>query len=446
MAKVLISPLGVGKKVEDRRYPEAVYRLDLGGGKGKEYRTPFVAAALATHLNVDRVFLIGTAKSMWEEVYRYFANESGQDEDMDYWYGLGDRSSSSNSKKSLIQTEHLEMTNSVIDSYLKHVSPNALGGSRCYITSYGIDEGELWNNFDIFMSIGNNLDRGDEVYLDITHSFRSIPLFMYLMMDFIQTLNYEKEIKLAGIYYGMLEANGEFGYAPVVDLSPLFNISLWARGVYNFINYGNGYLMADLIEDDRIRTKIKNISELVNINYLTDLKREIDSLEYYINNSETSSFRVFKYLMPYLGSFIKRFKGINSNSEFQFELARWYFENKRYSSGYICLAECIVTRIAEIYKGAGCTIGTSKDDRDKIKRLINNKFQYSKKESYRELNEKFKEISEIRNDIAHAGYLRSGSFEKDIGESRSYLNSINKLVFNNGEMKQIPKEYPYTNF
>ena len=73
---------------------------------------------------------------------------------------------------------------------------------------------------------------------------------------------------------------------------------------------------------------------------------------------------------PYLKDFTNRFKGINTNSRFQFELARWYFENKRYANGYICLAESIITRILEIYRDANTKITWSKSERERIKRLI----------------------------------------------------------------------------
>lgn len=462
VAKVLIATLGLGRKEGDRKnedvvreYEKTVYTINADSQEKNNYETPFIAAALATHLKVDRVFLVGTAKSMWEEVYRYFQSKAELEQDDDYWCDIGEKASKSSSTTPLIQTKDLEKTNRAIDAYLRYICPEAAGGSQCIVIDYGLNEQELWKNFDIIMQIGDSLNHGDEVYLDITHSFRSIPLFMYLMMDFIQTLNYEKEITLAGIYYGMLEAKKEFdNTTPVVDLSPLFKISLWVRGVYDFVNYGNGYLIADLINDENVSPRIKNTSELLNINYLTDLKREIDSLGHYLNKSEASSSHVFKYLMPHLESFIKRFKGINSNSEFQFELAKWYFENKRYSTGYICLAESIITRIEEAYKDAGYRISISSRQREKIKALVNGKFKKSNRQSYRLLSEKYASISQIRNVIAHAGYiedknsskkgrLRVGCFEEDIKECQAYLNSIYKLVFTNNEIKEIPRLYPY---
>jgi len=224
MARVLISPLGLGKAPADRGYSKTKYKFEFRDGSKTEYETSFFASALAEELDIDKIFFVGTAKSMWEQVYYYFMDKSYQELDEDYWMEVGKMAYDSCYEKPLLKTGDLNKANEAIDIYLKYVYPKASGGSRCFIIDYGVNQKELWNNFDIFMSIGDNLNHGDEVYLDITHSFRSIPIFMYLMMNFIQTLNYEKEIKLAGIYYGMLDARREFGYTPVVDLSPLFEI------------------------------------------------------------------------------------------------------------------------------------------------------------------------------------------------------------------------------
>src|SRR5690606_550242 len=116
------------------------------------------------------------------------------------------------------------------------------------------------------------------------------------MIDFMLILN-QKKIKLKGLYYGMLEATRDLGYAPVVDLGPLYEISSWIRGAHDFINYGNGYLISDLIKEkeglpdnlEAISSKIKNITELVNINYLTDLQNQIKGLNSLINGKYAST-------------------------------------------------------------------------------------------------------------------------------------------------------------
>jgi len=60
-------------------------------GSGKTYKTSFIAAALSDYLQVDKLYLIGTSKSMWEEVYRYFSVAGNQAIDENYWYELGNK-------------------------------------------------------------------------------------------------------------------------------------------------------------------------------------------------------------------------------------------------------------------------------------------------------------------------------------------------------------------
>lgn len=446
MGKVLISGLGVGpveKDKPERKYSRACYQfLD----HQEVYETPFVAAALSKYLKVDRIIFIGTGKSMWEEVYRYFSSESGSHVDDNYWIQLAEMVDGFQVNETSIKEDFLCGVNEAIDAYLKYLHPGAAGGSQCYFIDYGLNNEELWNNFDTFMKIAGTLEYGDEIYLDITHSFRSIPLFMYLMLDFIRTLN-NKKIKLSGIYYGMLEAKKDFGgIAPVVDLGPLFKISEWVKGVYDFVNYGNGYLIAELVDDQQIAEKIQNVSELININYLKDLKREVDSLDYHLKE-KLPNMPVLNYIFPHFEDFTSRFRGISSNGEFQFQLARWYFENNRYSSGYVCLAESILTRILEIYRDAGAKINLTISERDIAKKLINGQFKFEVPgTSLRQLYDVFYDITGIRNRIAHAGFTGKSSFQEDIKKVPSHVKAVEKLAFSNKELYRLPERYPIKNW
>ncbi|NLZ53010.1 MAG: TIGR02221 family CRISPR-associated protein, partial [Thermoanaerobacteraceae bacterium] len=231
MAKILISPLGTGQLKDDntskREYREAVYRFQ---DSGKTYKTSFIASALSDYLQVDKLYLIGTSKSMWEEVYRYFSTACKHNDNDDYWYELAERVSNFKRGDKKLTDEDLSKVNDAIDKYLRYIKADATGGSHCFVIDYGLDEKEIWNNFDVIMRIGETLTEDDEIYLDITHAFRSIPLFLYIMLDLIRILKLRSDFKLAGLYYGMLDVIGELKHAPIIDLSPLYNMTLWTRG------------------------------------------------------------------------------------------------------------------------------------------------------------------------------------------------------------------------
>lgn len=449
MAKVLISSLGTGrlkdKNSPSREYEPAKYKFE---DMEKIYETPFVAAALSEHLQVDKLFLVGTTKSMWEEVYSYFAHAANLPFDYDYWVELWTKADSykvANPEQKMSETELAEV-NKTIDGYLQHINSSASGGSHCFIIDYGLNEKELWNNFDVFMRIGELLEPGDEIYLDITHAFRSIPLFNYLMLDLVGILKFNNQIQLGGLFYGMLEVKlgtGYSQYSPIVDLSPLYKITLWSRGAYNFINFGNGYLLAELIKNEKVREKIKNISDIVNINYIDDFKKEVDSLNSYLSENESEEY-VIKYMAPYLQSFTNRFKGISTSGELQLALSQWYFENKRYTQGYICLAESIITKILEEYRERDRNISWAEYNRKKIKRLIYDKLKYHHQEEYKKLSQLYMEISQIRNTLAHAGFIKNRKFQEDIKIAENYFNKVKKLVFSNQALKNLPDLYPFS--
>ncbi|MGM0369559.1 MAG: TIGR02221 family CRISPR-associated protein [Bacillota bacterium] len=424
MAKVLISPLGVGptdEEVSERQYRTARYKFD---GSKKEYETPFVAAALSEHLKMDKIIMVGTSKSMWEKVYEYYSSHSGQTLDEDYWLEIAEKVGDSNHSNQELDNDDLTKINQAIDNYLQEINQEAVGGSCCKLINYGLNEEELWDNFDVFMTISEHLEDGDQIYLDITHSFRSIPLFMYLMFDFIDNLQ-QKDIELAGIYYGMLDVLKEMDYAPVVDLGPLFKISKWIRGVYDFTNYGNGYLISDLIADEKIGDKVRNISNLVNINYLTNLRTQINSLHKMISDYQNSQLRVLPYIMPQLKDFMGRFQGIEKDSMFQLEMAKWFFENKIYSNGYVCLVEAILTFGCELYD----LDMTDYRNRKMMKGLLMDYNLAQKFDLGKKLADKFKTTNDIRRTLAHGGLTdASRSFKMDIDQSDKYYYDIKKLL------------------
>lgn len=444
MARILISAIGTGpvngRNEFSRDYRTTVYKFP---GSLKEYKTSFVASALCEYLKVDRLYLVGTPKSMWEEVYSYYSDAAGLEKNIEYWNELGDKAESFdlNNDTGRITEENLEILNATIDKYLKSINSSASGGSKCFIIDYGLNETELWNNFNTFIRISDKLQEDDEVYLDITHAFRSIALFNYITLDLIGILKFKKAFKLSGLFYGMLDVYRELGYAPIIDLSPYYNITSWARGAYNFINFGNGYLLSELIADPDLSNSIKNISEIVNINYIDDFKKNIDYLNSLVENNLNCE-PVINYMKHYLSAFTRRFKGINSSGKLQLALSEWYFENKRYAQGYICLVESIISKFLESYREKDSTIKWNEENRNKVKYLIVNHLQYEEK--YCKIYEEYETIRKIRNTVAHAGYTRNKNFVKDIEEALSHLNNVKKYVFNSPDtVKEITEKFPF---
>ena len=75
MAKILISLLGTGKYAkgdsEKNEYEKTSYLLE-----GKLYKDlTFTSVAIIEHFNINKVYFIGTNKSMWDNMAEYFNSD-----------------------------------------------------------------------------------------------------------------------------------------------------------------------------------------------------------------------------------------------------------------------------------------------------------------------------------------------------------------------------------
>lgn len=96
----------------------------------------------------------------------------------------------------------------------------------------GNNEEEMW---DIFDTIYNLLQDGDELYFDITHGFRYLPMYVVVLGNYAKFL---KNVTIKGITYGNYEASHD-GNAPIMDLLPLSTLQNWTYAAADFLRHGD---------------------------------------------------------------------------------------------------------------------------------------------------------------------------------------------------------------
>ncbi|RMH75615.1 MAG: TIGR02221 family CRISPR-associated protein [Cyanobacteria bacterium J007] len=381
MAKILISSIGTGsldRNATERKYRTAQYKIDE-----KLYESSFIASVLDRHLDVDRIVLIGTVKSMWEGVYEQFCDRRQIEKDFNYYTQLIEVIENAN---------HLSQLDSIDLSPIEKLLGNH---SRCITIHYGLNETELNTNFNRIFELIDLVEKGDEIYIDITHSFRSLSLFLFLVLTFLNDIASDRAIEIKGVYYGMFEAIQELGHAPIVNLQSLFNITRWIKGGYSFQSFGNGYLIASLLEENGETSLAQSISQLsntINLNYIPKLRQHATDLKRELSNTSTTS--PLQYLQPELKRFADRFSrhGI-PDSELQLDLAQWYFQNKRYATGYIALVEAIITYACEFQHVEDLT---NYAERKKAKDFLKDRCDTALSKLF------FEKANPIRKAIAHA--------------------------------------------
>ena len=400
MANILISSLGIGHK-KDGGYQKAIYQLSKD-----KIETTFISKALSQMLKIDKLFLIGTKGSIWDSCYSEFG---GNDENIEL------KLYEKIEKKELSEND-LKIVNETIDKAL------GVKGSKCFIIEYGLNEEELWKNFSQYIDILEHIKDGDIVYIDISHAFRSLALMSFLMIQFGHIIK-NKKFKIGGIFYGMLEvARENDGITPIVDLKIFYDLMEWIKAVNAFKNYGHADLLVQMFEKEKnIKSQTKDTFNLFDINLSM---ANMSALEKFIQNAkrvlpvlQSSTNHIVRLISPDIIAFIKRMDQ-NTTSKFQYELAKWFFENKNYALSYIVLLEALISFECE----KNVFDIQDKKDREKAKEIL-----YSGENKSCKICKIYKKISKIRNDIAHQRKSTSNII-KDVQKLEKYINDISLYI------------------
>ena len=405
MAKILISSLGKG--IKGGSYNVAKYVMN---GDEKIYESSSVAKVLVDALNIDKLFLLGTSGSAWDMI----ADSFGGDDELSL--PLMDKV-----EHSSVSQDDLASLNKVIDSHL-HTT-----GSKSWIIDYGINEDELWNNFSILLDMSRMINDGDEVYLDITHAFRSLPMMSFVMTEFASQVS-DIDFKLSGIYYGMFEYSNDpkntKGTTPIVDISIIYELHRWIRAIDAMKNYGNLDPLVKLLdsgskEEKEVEKVFVQLNNNIKIANLASIQQFVSTASSKINALKRSDNKIIKLLSNDIEEFVERLNK-EKMSDFQFELAKWFYDNKQYAMSYMALAEAVVTKTCE-YKGYD---PLTEEGRKKAKSHIDTPY-----DSFFSATKKVKgkvvanegSISDIRNNIAHQLTNRKDFVKQDIARLGKYL-------------------------
>lgn len=111
----------------------------------------------------------------------------------------------------------------------------------------GKNEEEMWK---IFNAVYDALKPNDELYFDLTHSYRYLPMLVLVLSNYAKFL---KDVKVKHISYGNYEArNTETNEAPLMDILPLTMLQDWTFAAADLIQNGNIKKLKELKEDNAL--------------------------------------------------------------------------------------------------------------------------------------------------------------------------------------------------
>lgn len=424
MSRVLITGIGGGKNKETGTYRVANYKIE---DKVYEKRS-FITSALEEHYQIDKIIFIGTTGSMWDNLYEFYCNRYSKEYDENY---------------------HLELMG-VIDNATMDTDIYSLNIAKfnetfkdkilAIVTKYGMNELEIFENFNLIIQLQNELEDRDEVYLDITHSFRSNAFWMFLVMNYLTDVE-DKKITVKAITYGMLEAQKE-GVAPVVDLNAFYKILQWIKGANNFKNFGNSYMLLKDIKDENLKDKMLNLSNAMNMNYIASLRDNVNSLKKSEEQLSTLTGPAALLIPKVVRDFLRTFDINDKDHIFQAKLAKWHFEQKRYAMTAININEAIINFVMDVFKFE--KLDKPIIEKNYAKDWLNSVFYNYKKNKNKKGHEDnvlygyadiYNKTKKMRNDIAHSAGVNNLA-TRDIEKLDKYCKKILALLKNEEEVKK----------
>lgn len=226
--------------------------------------------------------------------------------------------------------------------------------------SDGKDEKEMW---DIFQTVFNLLQEDDELYFDLTHSFRYLPMLILVLGNYAKFL---KNVQIAHISYGNYEARNENG-SPIVNLLPLTALQDWTFAAANFIHNGQSeelvqltknaikpILKATLGKDEgannlrELFTKLETIISNMQTCRGLSITQEADVFKLK-QSIESSSADIIPPLVPVIKEIEKSFSNFSAdaNTINGLHAAQWCYKNRMYQQAITILQETIVTMVCE---------------------------------------------------------------------------------------------------
>lgn len=312
----------------------------------------------------------------------------------------------------------------------------------------GFSEAEIWK---IFESIVDCIEPEDEVILDITHAFRSLPTLGTVLIPYCRTL---KSANFVGIYYGAFEKLGmayevkhiplEQRKAPIINLISFLELMDWSSAADHIIRFGSLSAFAELaqhtsIEDGDVMAKGAGKA-------LAKALKDIEGAFYTVRGAELVRGDMFRRLNKYaetlqtyvlkkpyatlLAIIKKQFNGFKETDLENGLLAvKWCIDNRLTQQGITLLREWACIFVLDFFGKDHSKQHLKEATSSMLSGFVGASFKPDSKEEYPKLREEeialvselefeplvlamqkiYKDIKDPRNDINHAGFNRDAS-------------------------------------
>ena len=317
----------------------------------------------------------------------------------------------------------------------------------------------IWATFE---RVYDCIQPGDEVYLDITHSWRYLPMLGMTLLNYAKVL---KQITVKAIFYGAFEQLG-MAYevkqmpederpVPILDMVSFSELQDWTIAADDFVQDGNPGRLAQLTRGNIMPILSESQGQDDTARNLRDITHGLDQLVRKITTNRGRQIWEYNFGALYDAldafskerSYIKPLNGVIDHikakvSRFRtaqwLEAVHWCMEHQLISQGITQLQEGLITWLCYYYaeKGWGEPDYIHPYHNRKGRDLISSALQFIRRmppeeewrgqmgrhprlgyqimedELAQNLAEPFSQLAKARNDINHGGYTNNEKAER----------------------------------
>ncbi|WP_291992257.1 TIGR02221 family CRISPR-associated protein [Candidatus Accumulibacter sp. ACC003] len=221
---------GAGNAKPGSGYQTATYHFDDGSMRTEA----FIGLALTDYLQPHRLILIGTDASMWDV---FFESQGGDDE---------------NILELMAAVENGQVTESLLQVPRSRLAEQLGIQVDCLLISYARSATE---QIEVLRQLAAVVEPGERLYIDITHSFRHLPMLALVAARYLTRV---RGVKVEELFYGALEMTPRAEPKPVLRLRGMLDMLDWVDALATYEKDGDysvfaPLLIADQMADSRAR-------------------------------------------------------------------------------------------------------------------------------------------------------------------------------------------------
>ncbi len=332
------------------------------------------------------------------------------------------------------KAKHFKALAAEIDSFTRPIAVDIPDGHS---------EADLWQ---IFETLTRQVDEGDELVVDITNGFRSLPFLSFLAVAFLRLA---RGVVVRHVYYGAWEArNLETNESPIFDLTPFVTLLDWTMATDRFTRFGDasdlaallreeippGPLMGSDLEARQLGNALKRAARAMEVISLAlRLTRPLETMTAAENLVETlqtagslaeQKARPFGLLVEQVSQAYRPLAlpaplaELGLNLQIQLDMIGWYLDRGQVVQAVTLAREWLVSLLVYHFK-AGSLVD-NKQVREAIEFTLSNEAERLKDKprppretqydaplqtmaNHKEIGQLWGELTQLRNDIAHVG-------------------------------------------